>query len=125
MSIKLFGKYRGQVVDNLDPDQIGRLLVSVPDAFSGKTSWAMPCVPFAGNQSGFFALPPPERTYGSSSSAGKCVGVALQSITAISGGAAITDVTMTGSVTRRAPTKLFHFPNKFTLYVLNNRYSRP
>ena len=58
MSIMFFGKYRGQVIDNLDPEQIGRLLVSVPDAFSGKTSWAMPCVPFAGNQSGFFALPP-------------------------------------------------------------------
>ena len=50
MSIKLFGKYRGQVIDNLDPEQIGRLLVSVPDAFSDSTRWAMPCVSFAGNQ---------------------------------------------------------------------------
>jgi uncharacterized protein involved in type VI secretion and phage assembly len=58
MNVKLFGKYRGQVIDNLDPEQIGRLLVSVPDAFPGSTRWAMPCVPFAGNQSGFFALPP-------------------------------------------------------------------
>src|SRR5437667_2504719 len=58
MSIKFFGKYRGQVIDNLDPEQIGRLLVSVPVAFSESTRWAMPCVPFAGNQSGFFALPP-------------------------------------------------------------------
>ena len=58
MSIKFFGKYRGQVIDNLDPEQIGRLLVSVPVAFSDETRWAMPCVPFAGNQSGFFALPP-------------------------------------------------------------------
>ena len=58
MGTNLFGKYRGQVVDNLDPEQIGRLLVSVPDAFSDSTRWAMPCVPFAGNQSGFFALPP-------------------------------------------------------------------
>ena len=58
MNIKLFGKYRGQVINNLDPEQIGRLLVSVPDAFSESTRWAMPCVPFAGNQSGFFALPP-------------------------------------------------------------------
>ena len=33
-------------------------LVSVPHVFSGGTGWAMPCVPFAGNQSGFFALPP-------------------------------------------------------------------
>jgi hypothetical protein len=29
MSTNLFGKYRGQVIDNLDPEQIGRLLVSV------------------------------------------------------------------------------------------------
>jgi hypothetical protein len=58
MSTNLFGKYRGQVIDNVDPEQIGRLLVSVPDALSDSTRWAMPCVPFAGNQSGFFALPP-------------------------------------------------------------------
>jgi hypothetical protein len=58
MNGNLFGKYRGQVIDNRDPEQIARLLVSVPHAFSGGTRWAMPCVPFAGNQSGFFALPP-------------------------------------------------------------------
>ena len=54
---KFFGKYRGQVINNLDPEQIGRLLVNVPDAFSAGARLAMPCVPFAGNQSGFFALP--------------------------------------------------------------------
>ena len=59
MNGNLFGKYRGQVINNIDPERIGRLLVSVPDAFSGSTRWAMPCVPFAGKQSGFFALPPP------------------------------------------------------------------
>jgi uncharacterized protein involved in type VI secretion and phage assembly len=55
---KLFGKYRGKVINNVDPEEIGRLLVSVPDVFSESQRWAMPCVPFAGNQSGFFALPP-------------------------------------------------------------------
>jgi len=33
MSIKLFGKYRGQVIDNLDPEQIGRLLVERAGCF--------------------------------------------------------------------------------------------
>ncbi len=42
---KYFGKYRGSVIDNIDPMQIGRLMVQVPD-ISGLTSkWAMPCVP--------------------------------------------------------------------------------
>jgi uncharacterized protein involved in type VI secretion and phage assembly len=53
-----FGKYRGVVVDNIDPLQIGRLLVQIPDASNIiPSSWAMPCVPFAGIQSGFFVVP--------------------------------------------------------------------
>ena len=53
-----FGKYRGIVIDNIDPMQIGRLLVQVPDATNIlPSSWAMPCVPFAGIQNGFFAVP--------------------------------------------------------------------
>jgi len=55
---KLFGKYRGTVLDNVDPLQIGRLMVQVPDASNVMPStWAMPCVPFAGTQTGFFAVP--------------------------------------------------------------------
>lgn len=54
-----FGKYRGTVVDNVDPLQIGRLSVQVPDVSNVVPStWAMPCVPFAGTQCGFFAVPP-------------------------------------------------------------------
>lgn len=54
-----FGKYRGKVENNLDPMQQGRLQVSVPTVLgSGKLSWAMPCVPFAGPSVGFFAIPP-------------------------------------------------------------------
>lgn len=53
-----FGKYRGLVLDNVDPMQIGRLLVQIPDISNVlPSSWAMPCVPFAGIQSGFFAVP--------------------------------------------------------------------
>jgi uncharacterized protein involved in type VI secretion and phage assembly len=59
MAEKLFGKYRGIVIDNVDPLQIGRLMVQVPDASNVLPStWAMPCVPFAGTQSGWFAVPP-------------------------------------------------------------------
>lgn len=55
---QFFGKYRGTVVNNVDPMQIGRLQVLVPDV-SGVmlSSWAMPCAPVAGMQSGFFAVP--------------------------------------------------------------------
>ena len=54
-----YGKYRGTVIDNVDPLQIGRILVQVSDASNILPStWAMPCVPFAGIQSGFFVVPP-------------------------------------------------------------------
>jgi uncharacterized protein involved in type VI secretion and phage assembly len=53
------GKYRGKVINNVDPMQMGRLMVQVPDVSNVLPStWAMPCVPFAGTQSGFFAVPP-------------------------------------------------------------------
>lgn len=55
---KFFGKYRGMVIDNIDPLQTGRLLVQVPDVTNVlPSSWAMPCLPFAGIQSGFYAVP--------------------------------------------------------------------
>jgi uncharacterized protein involved in type VI secretion and phage assembly len=55
-----FGKYRGVVVDNVDPLQAGRLLVEVADVsmtLNLPLTWALPCVPFAGTQSGFYAMP--------------------------------------------------------------------
>lgn len=54
----LFGKYRGKVVDNIDPLKLGRLTVIVPAVSDLPISWAMPCVPYAGRNVGFFALPP-------------------------------------------------------------------
>lgn len=53
-----FGKYRGTVLNNIDPEQRGRLTLQVPDV-SGllPTTWALPCWPFGGKQMGFFALP--------------------------------------------------------------------
>jgi hypothetical protein len=57
-SKKYFGKYRGMVVTNVDPLQIGRLLVQVPDVFGPiPSSWAMPCLPFTGKQMGMWCLP--------------------------------------------------------------------
>ncbi len=54
-----FGKYRGTVANNMDPSTLGRIQVSVPAVLGdGRLSWAMPCVPYAGSQVGFFAIPP-------------------------------------------------------------------
>ena len=58
MTDKLYGKYRGMVLNNVDPEQRGRLQVQVPDVTGLLPStWAMPCAPIAGLQSGMFALP--------------------------------------------------------------------
>lgn len=58
MTQKYFGKYRGMVLNNIDPMQQGRLQVQVPDvAGLAPASWAMPCVPLAGLQNGMMALP--------------------------------------------------------------------
>ncbi|MBD9482020.1 baseplate assembly protein [Pseudomonas sp. PDM14] len=55
---KFYGKYRGAVLNNVDPMQMGRVQVQVPDVLGiGISSWAMPCVPIAGKQSGAFMVP--------------------------------------------------------------------
>jgi hypothetical protein len=56
---RFYGKYRGLVTDNQDPMQIGRLKASVPAVLGEVTSgWALPCAPYAGTASGFYAIPP-------------------------------------------------------------------
>ena len=56
---KFLGKYRGTVVQNDDPKKIGRVQVIVPDVSNvALTSWAMPCLPISGIQTGMFAIPP-------------------------------------------------------------------
>ena len=50
-----WGKYRGTVVENIDPEGRGRLLVSVPGI--SITNWAMPCVPMAFPTAGTFMRP--------------------------------------------------------------------
>ena len=58
MSDKFYGKYRGMVLNNIDPMQQARLFVQVPDvAGLAPATWAMPCVPMAGIQNGMLALP--------------------------------------------------------------------
>jgi uncharacterized protein involved in type VI secretion and phage assembly len=57
-SHRYYGKYRATVFNNIDPEQRGRIQAIVPDV-SGlvPTSWAMPCVPIAGKQSGVYVVP--------------------------------------------------------------------
>ena len=60
MRNRFFGKYRGEVEDVDDPEERGRLRARVPRALDGELSgWALPCVPFAGDGAGFFAVPTP------------------------------------------------------------------
>lgn len=53
-----YGKYRGIVRDNKDPDKSGRILAEVPAVSGMKTNWARPCAPYAGKDVGFYAMPP-------------------------------------------------------------------
>lgn len=56
---RYYGKYRGTVSGNVDPEGRGRLQVEVPEARgAGVIDWALPCVPYAGDGVGLFALPP-------------------------------------------------------------------
>ena len=58
MKRPFYGKYRGVVSDNQDPLMMGRVRATVPDVLGDQESgWAMPCAPFGGNQTGFFAIP--------------------------------------------------------------------
>jgi hypothetical protein len=56
---RFWGKYRGRVVGNADPERRGRVQVVVPEILGAQvTIWAMPCVPYAGDGVGLFVLPP-------------------------------------------------------------------
>ena len=53
-----FGKYRGTVINNIDPMQMGRIQALVPDVLGDlPSSWAMPCLSVGGTQGGMFTVP--------------------------------------------------------------------
>lgn len=54
-----FGKYRGTVTDNKDPQKRGRLRLLIPSVLADQESdWALPCMPYGGKQGeGLFAIP--------------------------------------------------------------------
>lgn len=55
-----YGKYRGSVSDNEDPEGRGRLKLIVPSLFGPDTvtDWALPCLPFGGEaEVGQFTVP--------------------------------------------------------------------
>src|SRR5215831_2870161 len=57
---RYYGKYRGFVTDNDDPDNRGRVKVRVPNVLGDDvvTDWALPCAPFGGaSGQGFFFIP--------------------------------------------------------------------
>jgi hypothetical protein len=59
---RYYGKYRGTVLNNIDPEFTGRLQVMVPDVVGVlPSSWALPCVPLAGPTGppmGVYMVPP-------------------------------------------------------------------
>jgi uncharacterized protein involved in type VI secretion and phage assembly len=71
---KYYGKYRGFVANNKDPDQLGRLQLRIPSVLGTEgsggarpdeggrapvvTDWALPCLPFGGTAGlGWFVIP--------------------------------------------------------------------
>lgn len=57
---RFYGKYRGLVVDNLDPARTGRIKAMVPEVLGEVPSgWALPCQPFTGTGAGLYAVPQP------------------------------------------------------------------
>jgi hypothetical protein len=55
---RLYGRYRGSVVNNVDPDGLGRLLVVVPDVLGDDPCiWAESASPLAGPQLGLYVVP--------------------------------------------------------------------
>lgn len=62
MSQSFIGKYRATVLNNIDPENRGRLMLMIPDVLGlSPSSWAECCAPFSGlpgAAAGFFAVPP-------------------------------------------------------------------
>ena len=54
---RFYGKYRGKVTDATDSEKKGRLKVSVPAVLGELEAWAMPCVPYTGENAGHYMIP--------------------------------------------------------------------
>ena len=55
----VYGKYRGIVVNNIDPLNLGRIQATVVEVLGEvPTGWATPCAPYGGTGAGFFSIPP-------------------------------------------------------------------
>jgi hypothetical protein len=55
---RYYGKYRGKVLENVDPLLLGRIQAEVAAVSGMVLNWCMPCVPYAGDGVGFYAIPP-------------------------------------------------------------------
>jgi uncharacterized protein involved in type VI secretion and phage assembly len=54
-----YGKYRGTVSDNQDPNNQGRIKANVPEILGEvESGWALPCAPYAGDKTGVYTVPP-------------------------------------------------------------------
>jgi uncharacterized protein involved in type VI secretion and phage assembly len=59
MSDGHYGKFRGTVTDNNDPDNQGRVKAKVPAVLHDvESGWALPAAPYAGGGLGSWAIPP-------------------------------------------------------------------
>ena len=57
---RYFGKYRGLVRDNNDPENLGRITAQVPEVYGEEDSpWALPALPYSGTGSGVYTIPSP------------------------------------------------------------------
>lgn len=54
-----YGKYRGLVTDNADPQNLGRIRAQVPEILQDvDTGWALPALPYSGDNQGAWTIPP-------------------------------------------------------------------
>jgi uncharacterized protein involved in type VI secretion and phage assembly len=56
--MNFYGKFRGIVIDNLDPLGRGRIKAQVSEISGTPTNWAEACVPYSELITGFIAVPP-------------------------------------------------------------------
>lgn len=57
-SIRFYGKFRGTVINNFDPEGRARIQVQVADVSPiPLINWALPCAPVGGLRNGFVAVP--------------------------------------------------------------------